>query len=90
MKAGLRSLDRSCGLFLDLSVCPYIAAVIQLWFCSIFLARGTKYVPFTFGRIFLSTGKSTNVRTPKVLIYMNFKFHELWSMPKVLSNSLCV
>ena len=28
-------------------------------FCSIFLARGTKYVPFTFGRIFLSTGKST-------------------------------
>ena len=62
-------------------------------FCSIFLACGTKYVPFTLGRIFLCLklpGNRLDVRTPKVLIYMNFKFHELWSMPKVLFNSLCV
>ena len=86
MKAGLRSFDRSCGLFLDLSVCPYIVAVIQLCSSGYVLfkisgTRGTKYVPFTIF-VFKTTGKST------ILIYINFKFHELWSMPKMLSNSL--
>lgn len=33
VKAGLCSFDRCCGLFRDLSVCPYIVyAVIHLWF----------------------------------------------------------
>ena len=49
-----------------------------------------KYVPFGFGRVFRTIGNRSDLRTPKVLICMNFKFHELWLMPKVLSNSLCV
>ena len=50
-------------------------------------------VPFRFGRTFLSLevpGNRSDVGTPQVLIYMDFKFHELWLMPKVSSNSLCV
>ena len=51
------------------------------------------YAPFRFGRTFLCLevpGNRLHVGTPQVLIYMDFKFHELWLMPKVSSNSLCV
>ena len=55
--------------------------------------RVEKYVPFRLGRTFLCLkvlGNRSDIGTSQVLIYMDFKFHELWLMPKVSSNSLCV
>ena len=55
--------------------------------------RVKKNVPFSFSRIFLCfelPGNGSDLRTPKVIMYMNFKFYELRLMPKVLSSSLCV
>ena len=94
MQATLCSFDRCCGLFLDLSVSIHClcsdTALVYLFKIS---GAWKKYVPFRFGRTFLCLEVQENrsdVGTPKVLIYMNFKSHELWLMPKVLSNSLCL
>ena len=62
-------------------------------FSSKFLARRKNMYPLGLVELFCLLevpGNRSDVGTPQVLIYMDFKFHELWLMPKVSSNSLCV